>query len=105
MVRPRRCTRYSRRTDRSGRPPDNSSTKSWKESEMAKSSKGNGAGEGKGRDRGGFKSPRHGRAPAADRKAQKKQAAEEREKQGQQPTEREASRFLKGQRIDPRRID
>ena len=68
---------------------------------MAKSNKGNGA----GRDRGGFKSSRHGKASAAGPKAQQKLAAEEREKQGAKHTSHEASRFLKGQRIDPRRID
>jgi len=74
---------------------------------MAKSSKGggNGAGEGGRRERGGFKSSRHGKASAAGPKAQQKLAAEEREKRGQQHTAHEASRFLKGQRIDPRRID
>jgi len=72
---------------------------------MAKSSKGNGAGGGKGRDRGGFKSSRHGKASAAGPKAQQKLAAEEREKRGVQHTAHEASRFLKGQPIDPRRIN
>ena len=72
---------------------------------MAKSSKGNGAGEGGRRERGGFKSSRHGKASAAGPKAQQKLAAEEREKRGLQHTAHEASRFLKGQRIDPRRID
>jgi len=76
---------------------------------MAKSGNGKGdAGSGKGksgRDRGGFKSSRHGKASAAGPKAQQKLAAEEREKRGQQHTAHEASRFLKGQRIDPRRID
>ncbi len=42
---------------------------------------------------------------AAGPKAQQKLAAEEREKRGVQHTAHEASRFLKGQRIDPRRID
>src|SRR5215210_2358919 len=72
---------------------------------MAKASKGNGEGGGKGRDRGGFKSSRHGKASAAGPKAQQKLAAEEREQRGVQHTAHEASRFLKGQRIDPRRID
>jgi deoxyhypusine synthase len=72
---------------------------------MAKNSKGNGAGAGKGRDRGGFKSSRHGKASAAGPKAQQKLAAEEREKSGLQHTAHEGSRFLKGARIDPRRID
>src|SRR3954447_3688065 len=58
-----------------------------------------------GRDRGGFKASRHGKASAAGPKAQQKLAAEAREKKGEQHTAHEASRFLKGQRIDPRRID
>src|SRR5881392_151403 len=57
------------------------------------------------RDRGGFKASRHGKASAAGPKAQQKLAAEERENRGVQHTAHEASRFLKGQRIDPRRID
>src|SRR4051812_3427538 len=66
------------------------------------------AGSGKAReerDRGGFKSSRHAKASAAGPKARQKQAAEEREKKGVQHTAHETSRFLKGQRIDPRRID
>src|SRR6202171_4851677 len=70
---------------------------------MPKNTKGNGAGGG--RDRGGFKSSRHGKASAAGPKAQQKLAAEDREKRGAQHTTHEASRFLKGQRIDPRRIN
>src|SRR6267154_1607840 len=89
------------RTSRWARPPDNSWKTSWKESEMAKSSKSN----GEGRGRGGFKSSRHGKASAAGPKAQQKLAAETREKRGEQHTAHETSRFLKGQRIDPRRID
>src|SRR5437762_11596022 len=57
------------------------------------------------RDRGGFKASRHGKASAAGPKAQQKLAAEEREKRGEQHTAHDASRFLKGQRIDPRGID
>jgi len=75
---------------------------------MAKSNGKKEEGKGKrdaGRDRGGFKASRHGKASAAGPKAQQKAAAEEREKRGQQHTAHEASRFLKGQRIDPRRID
>src|SRR5258705_11892020 len=68
---------------------------------MPKRSKSN----GEGRERGGFKSSRHGKASAAGPKAQQKLAAEGREKRGEQHTAHEASRFLKGQRIDPRRID
>ena len=63
-----------------------------------------GKGQDEKRDRGGFKTSRHGKASAAGPKAQQKLAAEEREKRGQQHTAHEASRFLKGQRIDPRRI-
>jgi deoxyhypusine synthase len=64
-----------------------------------------------GRDRGGFKASRHGKssshakASAAGPKAQQKLAAEAREKKGEQHTAHDASRFLKGLRIDPRRID
>jgi deoxyhypusine synthase len=65
------------------------------------------------RARGGFKSSRHGapskraaqRASAAGPKAEQKRAAEERERAGAQHTSHEGSRFLRGQRIDPRRID
>src|SRR3954471_24212494 len=47
----------------------------------------------------------NGKASAAGPKSRQKQAAEAREKKGVQHTAHEASRFLKGQRIDPRRID
>src|SRR5689334_2999646 len=57
------------------------------------------------RDRGGFKASRHGKASAAGPKAQQKLAAEQREQQGEQHKSHESSRFLRGQRIDPRRID
>ena len=57
------------------------------------------------RERGGFKASRHGKASAAGPKAQQKLAAEEREMRGEQHTAHEASRFLRGQRIDPRPID
>jgi len=70
---------------------------------MAKGSKGKNGSDG--RERGGFKASRHGKASAAGPKAQQKLAAEEREKGGHQHTAHESSRFLKGQRIDPRRID
>ncbi|HJP85591.1 MAG TPA: deoxyhypusine synthase [Gemmatimonadaceae bacterium] len=66
------------------------------------------AGRGKrdsGRDHGGLKASRHGKASAAGPKALQKHAAEEREKHGEQHTAHESSRFLRGQRIDPRRID
>lgn len=68
---------------------------------MAKNIKGN----GESRDRGGFKSSRHGKASAAGPKARQKLAAEEREETGLQHSVAGASRFLRGQRIDPRRID
>jgi deoxyhypusine synthase len=84
------------------------------------SKKGNG--EQPQRDRGGFKSSRHGdgkkkgeqtRASAAGPKAEQKRAAEERERAGAKPGARAdarahshaGSRFLRGQRIDPRPID
>src|SRR5689334_23682378 len=57
------------------------------------------------RERGGFKASRHGKASAAGPKAQQKLAAEQREKSGVKHTAQETSRFLRGQRIDPRRID
>jgi deoxyhypusine synthase len=73
---------------------------------MAKKSGGRGAGNG-GRERGGFKASRHGdgkRASAAGNKAEQKRAAEQREAAGRQHTSHEGSRFLKGQRIEPRPI-
>ena len=51
------------------------------------------------------KSPVATRASPAGPKAAQKQAAEQREKRGVQHTTHEGSRFLRGQRIDPRRID
>jgi deoxyhypusine synthase len=57
------------------------------------------------RDRGGFKASRHGAKPsAAGNKAEQKKAAEEREHVGERHTSHETSRFLKGQRIDPKPI-
>src|SRR5262245_25046826 len=57
----------------------------------------------------GLKSSRPGkhvkRSSAAGPKAEQKRAAEEREQAGEQHTSHETSRFLRGQRIDPRRID
>jgi deoxyhypusine synthase len=57
----------------------------------------------------GLKSSRPGktikRSSAAGPKAEQKRAAEEREQAGVKHTAHEASRFLRGQRIDPRRID
>jgi deoxyhypusine synthase len=60
------------------------------------------------RERGGFKASRHGdgkRASAAGPKGEQKRAAEHREHAGTQHTSHESSRFLRGQRIDPRPID
>lgn len=45
------------------------------------------------------------RASAAGPKAEQRRAAEEREQAGVRHTAHEGSRFLRGQRIDPRRID
>ncbi|HVZ50083.1 MAG TPA: deoxyhypusine synthase family protein, partial [Gemmatimonadaceae bacterium] len=65
-----------------------------------------------GRDRGGFKASRHGsanaknaRASAAGPKAAQKKAAESREAAGARHVSAATSRFLKGARIAPRRID
>src|SRR5579864_815811 len=65
---------------------------------------------GNGRERGGFKSSRDGaakraRASAAGPKATQRRAAEEREAAGSIHSAGETSRFLRGDRIDPRRID
>ncbi len=65
------------------------------------------------RPRGGFKASRHGdgkKASAAGPKAEQKRAAEERERAGAghggaDKTSHGGSRFLRGQRIDPRRLD
>ena len=73
---------------------------------MAKKKSGNGAGEG--RERGGFKASRHGegkRASAAGNKSEQKRLAEAKERGEAVHTTHEKSRFLRGQRIDPRRID
>ena len=61
-----------------------------------------------GRERGGFKASRHGspsKASAAGPKAEQKRAAEERERAGVQHTSHEKSKYLRGDRIDPRPID
>src|SRR5690349_9499404 len=74
---------------------------------MAKK-KANSAARGNGRERGGFKTSRHGaakRASAAGPKAEQKRAAEERERSGARHTSQERSKFLRGGRIEPRRID
>ena len=61
-----------------------------------------------GRTRVGLKASRHGaaaRASAAGPKGAQKKAAEEREAAGTKHVSAEASRFLRGTKIDPRRID
>ena len=75
-------------------------------------------GEQAPRERGGFKASRHApgtRSSAAGNKGEQKRAAEQRERAGKASaktapaaethTSHEKSRFLKGKRIDPRRID
>jgi deoxyhypusine synthase len=60
------------------------------------------------RERGGFKASRHGdgnKASAAGPKAAQKRAAEEREKAGKQHTSHETSKFLRGGKIEPKKID
>jgi deoxyhypusine synthase len=60
------------------------------------------------RERGGFKASRHGsgkRASASGPKAVQKKAAEAREAAGTKHTVADTSRFLRGKKIDPRRID
>src|SRR5262245_27478860 len=61
-----------------------------------------------GRDRGGFKASRHGngkRASATGPKAHQKRAAEEREAAGVRHEAAEKSKYLRGNRIDPKGID
>ena len=65
-------------------------------------------GASNGRDRGGFKTSRHGtgkRASAAGPKSEQKRAAEERERSGARHTSHDTSKFLRGGKIEPRRID
>ncbi|HET9426395.1 MAG TPA: deoxyhypusine synthase [Gemmatimonadaceae bacterium] len=59
-----------------------------------------------GRERGGFKASRHGqgKASAAGPKSAQKKAAEEREAAGAKHASHEESKFLRGGRIEPRRI-
>src|SRR5207249_3765528 len=60
------------------------------------------------RERGGFKTSRHGtgkKASAGGPKAAQKRAAEERESAGHRHTAHETSRYLRGDRIEPRPID
>ena len=64
-------------------------------------------GQPKPRERDGFKASRHGgakRAVASGPKADQKKAAEAREATGKKHTAA-ASRFLRGKKIDPRRLD
>lgn len=68
--------------------------------------------KGKDRDRGGFKASRHGdgksakRASAAGNKSSQKKAAEQREAKGAKKViTKAASPFLRGRKIDPRKID
>ena len=65
--------------------------------------------DGDARARGGFKASRHGtgkaKASAGGNKSEQKRAAEEREKAGRQHTSHEGSKFLRGGKIEPRRID
>jgi len=73
-----------------------------------KNGKSGSAAKPESRERGGFKASRHGapsRSSASGPKAKQKQAAEERERAGAAHTSHENSRFLRGQRIDPRRIN
>jgi deoxyhypusine synthase len=74
---------------------------------VAKKKRGGGpARDRDGRERGGFKTSRHGtRASAAGPKGEQKRAAEERERAGHRHTSHEASRFLRGEPIAPRGID
>ena len=74
-----------------------------------KSSGGKSPKDDDSRERGGFKSSRHGagksKASAAGNKSEQKRAAEQREHKGEQHTAHETSKFLQGGRIAPRRID
>jgi deoxyhypusine synthase len=58
-----------------------------------------------GRERGGFKASRHGKASAAGPKGDQKRAAEERERSGARHTSHETSRFLRGGSISPNPIN
>src|SRR5690242_4639682 len=65
--------------------------------------------EPEARPRGGFKTSRHGdgkrKASAAGPKASQKRAAEERERAGARHTSHERSKFLRGERIEPKPIN
>src|SRR6185437_2411323 len=59
------------------------------------------------RERGGFKTSRHGagKASASGPKAEQKRAAEEREREGVKHSAQDRSKFLRGDRIEPKPID
>ena len=66
--------------------------------------------KGNGRERGGFKASRHGagkaeRASAAGDKAAQKRAAEQRESKSPKVGTKAQSTFLRGKKIEPRKID
>jgi deoxyhypusine synthase len=66
------------------------------------------SGTDKGRARGGFKASRHGtgaRASAAGNKSAQKKAAEQREAKSPKVGTKAVSHFLRGKRIEPRKID
>jgi deoxyhypusine synthase len=68
------------------------------------------SGSEQGRARGGFKASRHGsgaseRASAAGNKSAQKKAAEQREAKSHKVGTKAVSNFLRGKRIDPRKID
>jgi deoxyhypusine synthase len=74
---------------------------------VAKSDKKKSANDG--RERGGFKASRHGdgtkRASAGGNKAEQKRAAEEREAKSHKVGTKATSTFLRGKKIDPRKLD
>ena len=73
---------------------------------MAKKKREERGGRREERERGGFKTSRHGkRASAAGPKGDQKRAAEERERAGEKHTAHQKSRFLRGEPISPRPID
>ena len=73
---------------------------------MAKKKREERGGRREERERGGFKTSRHGkRASAAGPKGYQKRAAEERERAGEKHMAHEKSRFLRGEPISPRPID
>ncbi len=66
--------------------------------------------KGESRERGGFKASRHGKGAAvkaspAGNKAEQKRAAEQREKKSPKVGTKAVSPFLRGRKIDPRKID